>query len=314
MNKETVIVALQQIKGIGISSINRLIDSNTCELDSGLASLIECYEVLKSINKKTIELGPDALKELYKASEQTLENQESIGIHTITKSSPEYPTALKAIKNPPPLIHYRGNISTLSENNVAVVGSRKMSPSTSFEVKGITQELVAKGFNTVSGLALGVDTLAHLATIDQKGKTIAVLAHGLELITPNSNRALANEILERQGCLISEYLIGTKLIAGNYLMRNRIQSAISKAVIICEAGIQSGTIETAHRAHEQGKHLACLPLTTDNSSNYTAFHHLVNNLNAVNLDSTDNRRRFYDQILTPPTTPSINTNEQLNLF
>ena len=314
MNEAACIVALQLIDGVGHKTINKIIDSPSYVFSDGYKSFYSCYEAMKSITRKIPELENDQLEAIYEKSIEILNNQEKLGISTISCLEKNYPVGLTFLPTPPPLIHFKGNLDALNQKNVAVVGSRKMSPGTRNKVRELTAELVQREYNIVSGLAIGVDTVAHHSTIENKGKTVAVMAHGLEIITPRSNSTLASEIIENNGCLLSEHTIGTTPSKANYVTRNRLQVAVSNAVIIGEANLSSGTIETARQAHYQKKHLACLPLTEENQSNYTAIAYLVNDLKANVLDSSQSRLSFYDIIKDMTSNGPTAYSKQLDLF
>lgn len=314
MNEAACIVALQLINGVGTSTVNKIIDSPSYDLSEGYKNFYSCYQALKSITRKIPSLENEQLEAIYQESIELMHNQAQLGINTISRLDKNYPVGFTFLSTPPPLIYYKGNLEALNEKNIAVVGSRKMSLGTRSKIRELTSEFVQNGFNIVSGLALGVDTVAHYSTIETNGKTIAVMAHGLEIITPSSNDSLANEIIKNNGCLISEYPIGTTPSAGNYVMRNRLQAALSHAVIIGEANLSSGTIQTARQAFNQQKHLACLPHTQENESNYTAFTYLVNELKAQVLDSNQSKLSFYNKIEEDASRKPTKPNSQLNLF
>jgi DNA processing protein len=314
MSEVACIAALQLIDGVGNSTINKIISAPTYDLAEGYNSFYSCYLALKAINKNVSNLESGKLEAIYQESIEVLKNQEQLGIKTISRYDKNYPVGLSLLPSPPPLIHFKGNLNALNQKNVAVVGSRKMSLGTDNSLSELVSECVKNGFNIVSGLALGVDTTAHKATLKNHGITIAVMAHGLETVTPSRNKSLANEIIANNGCLFSEYLIGTPPSAGNYIIRNSLQVAISSAVIIGEAHKKSGTMETAKQAFKQGKLLGCLPVTNDNISNYTAFDFLVHDLKATTLNSGESKNEFFEKIESHKIEKTTKTNEQLNLF
>jgi DNA processing protein len=187
-------------------------------------------------------------------------NHMSNSIQTLAIHDPEYPEYLRNIPNPPKQLYYIGNlVPLLSMPRLAVIGSRRVSP----YGRGVTQKLAeaaaAKGVVIVSGLALGVDGIGHQAALDVKGKTIAVLAGGLDIIHPSSHHRMAEEIVWNGGAIISEYPLGTTPYKTNFIARNRIVSGLSDAVLITEAAEKSGTLHTANFALEQGKTVMAVP-------------------------------------------------------
>lgn len=193
------------------------------------------------------------------------------GVKSFSIVSDGYPNHLRAIDNPPNVLHVRGDESILSGiRGIAVVGSRKTSHAGSIIAYRIAAQAVEKGWVVVSGLALGVDASAHegALSVGNRGATIAVLAHGLEQAKPASNRQLANAILENGGAWVSEYEIGTPARPPQFVQRNRIQLGLSVGSIIVEAEEQSGSITQAKFCLQQRRPLyAVIPETPENNLN-----------------------------------------------
>ncbi len=180
-------------------------------------------------------------------------------ISYITQADDAYPEKLKAQNGSPVTLYLKGNVDCLLEKSVAIVGSRKMT-SYGKEVADIfTRDLVLAGVAIISGLARGIDTVAHRSTVDSGGKTIAVLGCGLDSIYPPENTNLAREIVEKGGSLISEYPLGYPAFPVNFANRNRIVSGLSDAVLVIEGAEKSGTLLTASHAADQGKTVFAVP-------------------------------------------------------
>lgn len=181
-------------------------------------------------------------------------------VNTLTVASSLLSPQLGPIPNPPKQIHYLGDLSTaLARPRLAIVGSRKVSAyGTSVTLK-LAREAAEQGIVVVSGLALGVDGLAHQGALEAQGITVAVLPCGLDTIYPSSHRQLAERILRQGGALISEYPFHTEPFKTNFLERNRIISGISDAVLITEAAVRSGSLNTANHALEQGRTVMAIP-------------------------------------------------------
>ena len=168
-----------------------------------------------------------------------------------------YPSLIKEIPNPSCLIFCLGNIKLLKErNSIAVVGTRKCSKYGSAIAKGVSSFFALKGINVVSGLALGIDTIAHEQSLASHGNTTAVLIDIMS-VSPSSNSELAQRIDKNNGLLLSENLPGTPPEKYHYVARNRLQVALSKIVFIIEASNKSGTKATAEHAIKQGKQIYC---------------------------------------------------------
>lgn len=182
-------------------------------------------------------------------------------IRRVKLGSPSYPAKLSTIPRPPRQLHYLGQISSdLSKQPcVAVIGSRRVSQYGRHVTDMLVRELSRQGIIVVSGLALGVDAIAHKSAIDANGRTVAILPCGLDRIYPSSNRLLAQQILERGGVLISEYAAGTEPRKEHFIARNRIVSGLSAGILITEAAEKSGTLHTANFGLEQGREVMAVP-------------------------------------------------------
>lgn len=182
-------------------------------------------------------------------------------IQEINIEDREYPTELKKIYDPPLKLYVLGNNKLLNKKAVAIVGSRKATEYGKMVALQFAKDLSKKGINIISGLALGIDTYAHLGTLQyiNKGKTIAVLGSGLDKIYPSQNIGLAKKIIKSGGCIITEYPLGTKPEKLHFPQRNRIISGLAKGILVVEAGEKSGALITADFALEQGKEVFAIP-------------------------------------------------------
>ena len=180
------------------------------------------------------------------------------GIRVLTWLDDEYPSHLKEIDYPPPVLYLRGGLVETDDWAVAVVGTRRMSS----YGRRVTEELVGTlsrhQITIISGLARGVDSTAHMEALRAGGRTLAILGTGVDRVYPPENRRLAAAI-EEQGALISDYPPGTRPEAANFPPRNRIIAGLSSAVIIIEAGRRSGALITASFAAEQGRDVFSVP-------------------------------------------------------
>lgn len=203
---------------------------------------------------------------LYNALLHTRENLEFTTIETrlnqfgtkiVTIYDEYYPFLLKQFDYKPLMLYCKGKVELLSSKCFGVVGTRLPSD---YGVR-VTEEFVstlAKYFTIVSGLASGVDTIAHRTTLKNRGQTIAVLGNGIERVYPPENLQLYKEIAEK-GLIITEYPIGTQPSQYNFPARNRIISGLSRGILVTEAGLRSGTISTVNHAVSQGREIFCVP-------------------------------------------------------
>ncbi len=170
----------------------------------------------------------------------------------------EYPPSLKNIPDAPILLYYKGNGLPVGQKSLAIVGTRHPSAYGKLITESFTRDLVRNGFTLVSGLARGVDTIAHQTTVNEGGQTIAVLGSGVDVIYPYENKKLSESICEK-GLLVSEFPLGTKPEAMFFPRRNRIIAGLCSATLVIEAGKKSGALITADRAIEQGSDVFAVP-------------------------------------------------------
>jgi len=208
------------------------------------------------LDRKSIESLLTARQRL--SLEDELARVERMGASVITWEDDRYPPRLLEIHNAPPVLYVRGELLPQDEWAVAVVGTRSGTRYGRQMVAEIAGELGRSGITVVSGLARGIDSLAHRATLRAGGRTIAVLGSGIDIIYPSEHRDLASRITER-GALVTEYPLGTKPEAGNFPPRNRIISGLSLGTLVVEAGKRSGALITADYALEQGREVFALP-------------------------------------------------------
>lgn len=190
--------------------------------------------------------------------ERITEGIEKQGIQVLTWEDEAYPARLKEIDQPPPVLYIRGEYLPDDLFAVAIVGTRRVTPYGRQVTEELAAYLGANGLTVVSGLARGVDALAHSAALQAGGRTLAVLGSGVDRIYPPEHRALAEKIMER-GAILSDYAPGTAPDASNFPPRNRIISGLSLAVVVVEAGETSGALITAEFAAGQGREVFAVP-------------------------------------------------------
>lgn len=225
-----------------------------------------------------VELNVEQKTDFYQTNDDYLKSAlnwlSCSGNHLITYDDPDYPTLLRHIKDAPLALFVRGNVSHLSLNQIAMVGSRNFSHYGKQWGRYFASELAINGFAITSGLALGIDSICHKAVIDEKGVTIAVLGSGLDSITPRRHISLAEEILNNNGTLVSEFFPLEPAKPEYFPKRNRIISGLCKGVLIVEAALKSGSLITARCALEQGREVFALPGPLGNNG-YQGTHCLI---------------------------------------
>ncbi len=214
----------------------------------------------RQLTKKNVDeiLCMEKRERITKINDLMLEND----IKVIDIADADYPQGLREIYDPPIALYYRGKFK-LSEFSIAVVGSRRTTNYGAFSAKKLSYELAMRGVQIISGLARGIDSIAHEGCLDAGGKTAAVLGCGPDFIYPPENARLYDSILKSGGLILSEYPPGTPPLQYNFPARNRIISGISSGVLVVEAAKRSGSLITAGFALEQGREVFAVPGNID---------------------------------------------------
>ncbi|MFO7323425.1 MAG: DNA-processing protein DprA [Chloroflexota bacterium] len=187
-----------------------------------------------------------------------LDRLDRLGIRAITRIDSDYPDLLKPLPDAPPVLFVKGTLLPEDARALAIVGTRKATVYGRDVTASFARQLVAQGFTVVSGLAHGIDAVAHQTALDSGGRTIAVLGTGIDVIYPADHRALAGRIVE-SGALVSEFPLGTRPDRRNFPRRNRLISGMSLGVLIAEAPEKSGALITANIAADQGREVFAVP-------------------------------------------------------
>jgi DNA processing protein len=247
-------IAFHRIRGVGSVRLGLLVERFGTAERAWNAPLGEL---------KSAGVGSD-LAEAIVAERKHIDPQselESLGrhnAHAVLLTDPDYPRLLRQINSPPPVLYVRGSLAATDDLAVALVGTRRSTAYGNDITRRFARDLAAGEVTTVSGLAAGIDTIAHRETLDAGGRTLAVFGCGVDTIYPPRNRRLADEIVER-GALVSEYPLGTTPAAQNFPVRNRIISGLSRAVVVIEAPVRSGALITASFAADQGRDVYAVP-------------------------------------------------------
>jgi DNA processing protein len=190
--------------------------------------------------------------------DRELERVGRAGVSLVTLEDAVYPPLLRHASDAPPLLYVRGDLRPSDELSLAVVGTRKASVYGKNVCEQLVREVAGRGVVVVSGLARGIDAVAHRAALAAGGRTIAVVGCGLDVVYPPEHAGLARDVADH-GAVISDYPLGTTPDAGNFPARNRIISGMSRAVLVVEAGETSGALITANYAAEQGRDVLAIP-------------------------------------------------------
>lgn len=243
------------VKGIGPAKLRSLLDYFDTPSAAWAATSPQLQQL--GVDRRAINNLVQARKELN--LDHLLEQVNAAGAQLLTWASPTYPAYLREIPTAPPVLYVQGELKEVDQFAVAVVGTRRL---TSYG-RQVTQDLVAglvrNHVTVVSGLARGIDAVAHKTAVEFGGRTLAVLGSGLDCIYPAEHRQLARDIVNGRGALISEYALGVKPEAKNFPPRNRIISGLSLGVVVVEAGERSGALITTNFALEQDRDVFAVP-------------------------------------------------------
>ncbi len=246
---------LREIPSIGNTLYKRLID----QFGSPDFVLNAPAAQLKKINK----IGPETVKAISNYRKYLDQAKKELDIvlnnhmHILTLTDPQYPALLSRIPDPPPILTYLGSLDNQSPC-ISIVGSRRATTYGLNSARNLSAKLAGKGFQVVSGMALGIDTMAHQGALDTGSRTIAVLGSGLNKIYPRQNKNLFN-IIARTGTVFSEFKINADPVPSNFPIRNRIIAGLSCGTLVVEAAKKSGSLITARLAGEYNREVFAVP-------------------------------------------------------
>ena len=249
------LLRLISVPGLGSFRIRKLISkfgSPSEIFSAGLPALMSLNGIDKVIATNIIKKNNTTF------ADEQLTKSKRLGIQILPYYNDNYPESLKSIPDLPVVLYIKGEILSEDYLGIAIVGTRMPSDYGKIVTEKLTIGLVKKGFTIISGLARGIDTIAHINCLKQGGRTIAVLGSGLDIIYPPENKKLAESIIEK-GAVISELPCGSKPDAVNFPKRNRIISGLSLGVLITEAGVKSGALITTNAALEQNREVFSVP-------------------------------------------------------
>jgi DNA processing protein len=247
-------VAFNTVKGIGAVRLRLLLD-HFGDLEVAWHSPSEAYRAA-GISQKVVERIQQRKETL--DIETYWKKVQDAGIYVLTWDDDDYPNRLRKIDQPPPVLYTRGKLTFEDEWAVSIVGTRRVTAYGRRVTEDLAGFLARNGITIISGLARGVDTIAHRAALDSGGRSIAVLGCGVDTIYPPENRALAEDIIN-DGSLVSDYAPGVPPDARNFPPRNRIIAGLGLATVVVEAGDRSGALITAEFAVDQGREVFAVP-------------------------------------------------------
>lgn len=256
-NDEKALLWLNSFAGLGIKKKHLILDLFMSPSEM-LYEFKSCREdILRFVDVKVYNQMAMLLEDSY--IDKIIHDLSVKKVKAVTFASADYPKKLsEALDDPPIVLYYKGDLELVDTLMIAIVGARKVTRYGKDVTEKFSRELSLHGFTILSGLARGVDTIAHKECLENGGSTIAVLGCGIDVIYPKENKDLYEEIAEK-GLILSEYPLGTEPFAYNFPQRNRIISALSDGVLVTEAGLKSGSIITANLALDIGKEIYAVP-------------------------------------------------------
>lgn len=270
-----IILAISSIRGVGPKSLMAIVNHmNTNNIAPKSAEELYCY--LDEYGPARAKITEDTIYKAYSDAGYIIRESERQGINVLTYFDANYPEMLRRTMtedgkiDPPLILYYKGNLDILEKPSIAVIGTREPTQEGVNAGLYLSSKIASLGYNIVSGLALGCDTMGHRGALNANGGTIAFLAHGLDTVYPPQNRSLALEILEKGGLLISEYPIGTPCNAYRLVARDRLQAGLALATLVVQTGVRGGTMHAVRSTLSSGK-----PVLTVRYNDTIMMHHNV---------------------------------------
>jgi DNA processing protein len=300
-----------RIEGLGVRGVHKLVKHFGSPQAAFMASLTELESCGVPARVAQAIFAQAGIREAEKETQAVAK----AGCQLLAYDDDDYPPLLKQIPDAPLLLYVRGDTKVLAQHALAVVGSRRPSAYGSSVAHRLAHDLALRQLVVVSGLARGVDSAAHRGALEAKGKTVAVLGSGLDVIYPRENRKLAEQIMEA-GAVISEFPLGTGPTPENFPIRNRIISGLSLGVVVVEAAEYSGSLITARLAVEQNREVFAVPGNITSAQSFGPNHLIKQGAKLVDqwMDVIEEFPREIRSQLLPPAESSQGEPAEGTLF
>jgi DNA processing protein len=294
------ILAINLINGVGPQSLRKFvkyISDNSFSFDTHPSTIEGYFSEIAKIDKRVKLPVIQDIKLALEEAEAIIEKSNNSNIKMISYLDKDFPPLLKLIDDYPVLLHYKGDINTLQEKSVAIIGTREVSDHAKHTGERLSKIMAEqKNYTIVSGLAVGCDSVAHKAAVDLKKPTVAFLAGGLDKIYPKENTNLSNEIIDTGGLLISEYEFGKESHKNFFVQRDRLQSGSCEGIIVLETGIKGGTRHTVSFAKKQNRLIGCLythiEAKLDKIDKFQGNKDIVENENGIKIFNAESIEEF----------------------
>ena len=254
-------------------------DEKVIKSDSDFKSFI--FKISSKYDKILGNISDVSLETFILNGKEIISKSEEEGINIISYFDDDYPNNLKTQLDRPIIINYKGDLNLLNSSCICIIGTRKSTNESNINSLRISEFFGNKGFNIVSGLALGCDTYAHRGALKTVGKTTAVLGSALNNIYPKENSDLIDEIIFNGGLIISEYFINSKTLPSNFIVRDKLQSMISDCIIVIQSKTSGGSMHAAKHGFKSNKNIAAL---NNKNDLFTGNLELIEKFNAFPLE------------------------------
>lgn len=289
--KSIQILTISLIKGVGPQSLRKFvkyINDNSFNFDMHYSTIEGYFSELSDLDKRVKLPSVPDIKFAIEQAEIISDKSINANIKTVSYLDLDFPPLLKLLDDYPVLLHYKGEINSLKEKSVAIIGTREVSDHAIQNGSRLSKVMSEnKGYTIVSGLAVGCDTVAHRSAVEVNRPTAAFLAGGLDKIYPKENIKLSEQIIDTGGVLISEYEIGKESHKNFFVQRDRLQSGSSEGIIVLETGIKGGTRHTVSFAGKQNRVIGCLythvEKKLDNSEKFLGNKDIVENEGGIKI-------------------------------
>lgn len=252
-----IVLAIMQLKGISRKTILKAFILNS-DMECTVRSIEEALSKASIEDAKVKRFSKYDIQDAIEKADEIIKKCEMNDIGIITYLDKDYPKKLRAISDPPTVLYYKGDIKYLNElYSVAIIGTREPTEYGMKIARNLGESFGKRDYVVISGLALGCDSGGHEGCLAVGGKTVAIMAGGLDKIYPAKNKTLAQAILDNGGALISEYPPYTGTFKNYFIERDRLQSGLSDGVLVVETGLKGGTNHTVQYAIEYKRVLAC---------------------------------------------------------
>lgn len=261
-------VALSLMRNIGSKTLISLMD-DIIRRKQSLSTVDDLYRYLDEARPPRVKFTDESVEKAYNDARRLIYESDRIGVGILTYFDQRFPVSLRKTMgedgkfDPPAILYYKGNLDALHMPSVAVIGTREPTREGKYAGSVVSSQLAEAGYNIVSGLALGCDTIGHMGALSVDGVTTAFLAHGLDSIYPSENTYLAERIIAQGGLLLSEYPVGTRCNQYRLVARDRLQAGLASATLVIQTGIKGGTMHAVRATQASAKPLLAIRYSDD---------------------------------------------------